>query len=58
MTYSNLLEFLNSLNQEQLEQDVTIHIVDSDEYYPILGCSFAEETDVLDKEHPFIEVSL
>lgn len=58
MTYGDLLKILSCLNQEQLEQDVTIHIVGSDEYYPTLGLAFAEETDVLDEDHPFIEVSV
>lgn len=57
MTYRELLEQLQQLNEEQLNQDVCIQdITETDEYYQ-LGVELVfstEECDVLDPNHPII----
>jgi hypothetical protein len=51
MTYKELLEMLSKLNQEQLNQTVTMHHHFSDEYYPVSQCGIVCDTDVLDENH-------
>jgi len=58
MTYKELLEMLSKLNQEQLNQTVTVHThffgplgLSSDEYYPVSQCGIVCDTDVLDENH-------
>jgi hypothetical protein len=57
MTYKELLEQLQQLNEEQLNQDVAICSEDEpDEYYQA-GVEFVFATDaqdVLDVDHPII----
>ena len=57
MTYKELLEQLQQLNEEQLNQDVAIcDKTETDEYYQLgVELVFAtEECDVLDVDHPII----
>jgi hypothetical protein len=56
MTYKELLNQLQQLNEEQLNQDVAIWDTDNDEYYQtMVEFVFAtEECDVLDIDHPII----
>ena len=53
MTYKQLLEELQSANEEQLSQDATVHLMDDDEYYPVHAVCVAveDECDVLDEGH-------
>ena len=54
MTYQNLLEVLQTLTLEQLKMDVTIYDIANDEFYPMEGLHFTDDTtDVLDPEHPY-----
>ena len=55
ITYRELLEKLKTLSSEQLDSDATVKI--DDEYHAINSYREEEETDVLDKGHPFLEVS-
>jgi len=56
MTYKEILQQLQQLNEEQLNQDVAIwDSYGEDEYYQAsVEFVFATETDVLDKDHPII----
>ena len=56
MTYQELLQQLQQLNEEQLKQDVAVYDTGTDEYYQLkVELVFAtEECDVLDIDHPII----
>lgn len=55
MTYLQLREFIYNMNDEQLNQDVTVYFFD--EYLPVLSLEIAdEENEVLDENHPFLQV--
>ena len=49
MTYKELLEELKKLNSEQLGQDVTVHLIEVDEFIPVQHLGVAVE-DVLDDD--------
>jgi hypothetical protein len=55
MTYKELLNQLQKLNEEQLNQDVAIWDEDNDEFYQQdVDLLFVDDTDVLDVGHPII----
>ena len=56
MTYKELLQELQQLNEEQLNSDVAIYVPDVDEYYQkSVELVFAtDECQVLDVNHPII----
>ena len=55
MTYKELLNQLQQLNEEQLNQDVCIWDEDNDEFYQQdVDLLFVDDTDVLDAGHPII----
>ena len=56
MTYKELLQELQQLNEEQLNSDVAVYDTDTDEYYQLkVEFVFAtEECQVLDVDHPII----
>ena len=56
MTYKDLLDQLQQLDEEQLNSDVAIHDTDIDEYYQSsVELVFAtDECQVLDVDHPVI----
>ena len=35
MTHKELLEELKTVSEKQLNQDVAVHLMDNDEYYPV-----------------------
>jgi len=47
MTYRDLLEFLNNLDDSQLDQDVLIRNVDNDAFH------WAESLETFDDKDPF-----
>lgn len=51
MTYKELLEELKKLNSEQLGQDVTVHLIEVDEFIPVQCLGVAVFEDVLDAGH-------
>lgn len=51
MTYRELLKNLKDLSEEELNQDVAVYSVDSDEYTEVTQTKITEETDVLDEGH-------
>jgi len=55
MTYQNLLEILQTLSHEQLKMNVSIYDIGDDEFYPMNGFHFSDEsTQVLDPDHPYV----
>lgn len=52
MTYRQLRERLNQVTNEQLDQDVTIWLMGTGEFLPMVNIFMAEESDdVLDEGH-------
>ena len=60
MTYQKLLEELTKLNEDQLQQDVTVYDNECDEYHPAekLVIETDEFQDVLDCGHPIIRFKI
>ena len=56
MTYKELLQQLQTLNEEQLNSDVAVYDEGTDEYYQLkVELVFTtDECDVLDANHPVI----
>jgi hypothetical protein len=55
MTYKELWQKLQELNEEQLNSDVCVYDTGTDEYYQLnVELVFATECDVLDIDHPVI----
>jgi hypothetical protein len=56
MTYKELLNQLQQLNEEQLNQDVAVYDTGTDEHYQLnVELVFAtDECQVLDVDHPII----
>ena len=53
MTYRELLEELKTVSAEQLDQQVAVHLIERDEYYPVQAVcvTVEDECDVLDQGH-------
>ena len=59
MNYRQLLDELQQLNEEQLEQDVTVYVSGVDEYYglrPDYPVAISEADDVLDEDHFYLAI--
>jgi hypothetical protein len=56
VTYKDLKLILDSLNEEQLNSDICVHDITSDEYIPEVSFYIVQVTDVLDEGHPVISV--
>ena len=54
MTYKELLDQLMMLDEEQLEQTVTIHDPYEDEYIAVIHTETTSEADVLDENHFYL----
>ena len=54
MTYRELLENLKNLSENQLDMDVSVRDVQTDEYFSGSSFVITDETDVLDENHPVI----
>ena len=46
-----------NMTREQRKSDVTVFDGNEGEYYPCPTIRVAEETDVLDKGHPYLEIN-
>lgn len=57
LTYKDLLNALNELNQTELEQNVSIYFESLDEYYTLSHTDTVTETEVLDAGHKILVVS-
>ena len=60
MTYKELLQQIQQLNEDQLNQDVCVYDTGTDEYYQLnVELVFTtDECDVLDPNHPVIRFLL
>ena len=57
MTYRQLLETLQNLNQDQLDLDVCIYDAGHDEVFPATALHINEdELDQIDLDHPYIQI--
>jgi len=59
ITYRQLAAEINMMTEEQKDSDVAVLAIYEDEYHPVSGSvKFAnsETCDVLDSDHPFIEI--
>ena len=57
MTYKQLLDILKCVPSDVLEQTVTVHLIQTDEYIAATELSFSkEDNDVLDEGHLFVQV--
>ena len=54
MTWEQLKAHIEVMDEEQLKTDATVYDANEDEYFPVQDIDFAPETDVLDKNHPFL----
>jgi len=58
MTFRELKENLDSLSDEQLDCDLTVYDPNEQEFYGAnLDLSTTEESDVLDKNHPYLAIT-
>ena len=55
MTYRQLLEAIKELRPENLDDTVTIYIVEEDEYFAVVSTGICDD-GVLDDGHPFLIV--
>jgi len=54
MTYRNLLKFLNTLTDEELNMNVTIRI--DSEFWPVSNAMIEDTDGILDNGHPFLSI--
>jgi hypothetical protein len=54
MTYKELLDQLMMLDDEQINQTVTIHDPYEDEYIAVVHTATTSEADVLDENHFYL----
>ena len=58
LTYRELLKEILSLPFERLDDNVYVHLLNLDEYYPVLSCEIVKpgEDDALDEGCLFLNV--
>ena len=56
MKYYQLRNWLDTLSDEQLEEDVTIHLATEDEWIPVVNVGVTTKDDVLHKGHFYLEI--
>lgn len=56
MNWNQLAEMIAAMSEEQRNTTVTVFMPDDDEWYGISDVFFTTEDDVLDRDHPFMEV--
>jgi len=54
MTYKELLDQLMMLDEEQMNQTVTVHDPYQDEYIAVVHTNTTSEPDVLDENHFYL----
>ena len=58
MNWRELKAHIEVMDTEQQETDVTIHLVEEDEFFAVSDINFSPENDVLYKHHPYLDVRL
>ena len=56
MTYRELIKELQTLSDEQLDSDLTVHLINDDEYLPATFGIAADSEGVLDDNHPVFAI--
>jgi len=56
MTWNELKAHIEVMDKEQANTDATIYSVGQDEFFKISDINFTVGNDVLDDNHPFLEV--
>jgi hypothetical protein len=56
LTFRQLAAHIAVMDEEQKDSDVTIHCTEMDEWFQATGYDITEETDVMDKNHPFVTI--
>jgi hypothetical protein len=56
ITYRALRDWINMLDEDQLDNTVTVHLTQTDEFYEVLDTNFTVGDDVLDDNHPYLEI--
>ena len=56
MTWKELKAHIEVMDEEQINTDVIIYLERADEFLPVKSIDFTDETNVLDKNHPFIKI--
>jgi hypothetical protein len=54
MTYHELKNWVNALQPEDLDLDVTVYVPREDEYFAVVDVDRTVETDVMDDDHPVL----
>jgi hypothetical protein len=54
LTYRDLYRKIEKMSEYQKDMDVTMFDPNDEEYYALCKLSFTDETDVLDKQHPYL----
>lgn len=58
MNWNQLIEKILKMTPEQRQTDVTVHDVDSDEYYKVDDLNITNDTGVLDDGHPVLAFNI
>lgn len=58
ITWRQLRDHINVMDEEQLDSDVTVHCTAVDEWFQAVGYEITEVDDVLDKNHPFLTIPI
>ena len=57
MTYAELKAHIETMDKEQLNQNVTVYLSNIDEMVPVNDIEYAcKNDDVLDENHPFLTI--
>ena len=56
LTYRELFDLIGKMSEEQLNANVTVRIAEQDEFFPVEELKYSPVTDVLDKDHPYLEI--
>ena len=56
MTYKQLAEWISRLTPLQQECNVSVFLANTEEYIPLSSVFIEKDTDVLDKNHPVLEI--
>lgn len=56
MTYRSLENWISRLSESQKDYDVSVFLNETEEYLPLVGMFIENHDDVLDTDHPVLEV--
>lgn len=57
LTYRQLKQHLDELEDEKLDDNVTIYLSEYDEYIPVTNVFVTDEADVLDEGHTYLTIT-